>query len=194
MQGWHRSCRREIRNQQAACSRREQEDNDSRHACRNCQSCRAAKLWKQPADAASRRQATAGLVADGRHLANRAREEAENYKDTYRTQIPAKVGLSSQLPRCSTDFVPVQILADRMGLYMQAYTLYSSVRPFGITSIMGCIDRYGPALYMTEPNGVYWGYRGCATGKGRQLAKTEIEKLDLDNITCKDALKHVALM
>ena len=81
-----------------------------------------------------------------------------------------------------------------MGLYMQAYTLYSSVRPFGITSIMGCTDRYGPALYMTEPNGVYWGYRGCATGKGRQLAKTEIEKLDLDNITCKDALKHVALM
>lgn len=77
---------------------------------------------------------------------------------------------------------------------MQAYTLYSSVRPFGITLIMGCVDKNGPALYMTEPNGVYWGYRGCATGKGRQMAKTEIEKLDLESLTCREVLKHAALM
>ena len=81
-----------------------------------------------------------------------------------------------------------------MGLYMQAYTLYSSVRPFGITAIMGSVDKTGPAIYMIEPNGVYWGYRGCATGKGRQLAKTEVEKLDLDNMTCEDAVKHAALI
>lgn len=91
-----------------------------------------------------------------------------------------------------------QILADRLGLYMQAYTLYSSVRPFGVTAILGCDDAKsssgGPGLYMIEPNGVYWGYRGCATGKGRQLAKTEIEKLDLDNMTCEEALKHAALI
>lgn len=47
---------------------------------------------------------------------------------------------------------------------------------------------------MIEPSGVYWGYRGCATGKGRQLAKTEIEKLDLDNLTCEEAVKHIALI
>lgn len=88
----------------------------------------------------------------------------------------------------------MQILADRMGLYMQAYTLYSSVRPFGVTAIMGVVDKSGPALYMIEPNGVYWGYRGCATGKGRQLAKTAIEKLDLDNMTCEEAVKHAALI
>ena len=81
-----------------------------------------------------------------------------------------------------------------MGLYMQAYTLYSSVRPFGITAIMGSVDKTGPAIYMIEPNGVYWGYRGCATGKGRQLAKTEVEKLDLDNMTCEEAVKHAALI
>ena len=59
---------------------------------------------------------------------------------------------------------------------------------------MGVVDARGPALYMIEPNGVYWGYRGCATGKGRQLAKTEIEKLDLDNLTCEEAVKHAALI
>ena len=67
---------------------------------------------------------------------------------------------------------------------MQAYTLYSSVRPFGITSIVGGWDseaelpvdgqvgsgarrsvaggkdegirKGGPGLYMIEPSGLYW--------------------------------------
>ena len=85
-------------------------------------------------------------------------------------------------------------MADRLGLYCQAYTLYSSVRPFGVTSIVGIVDKAGPSIYMIEPSGVYWGYRGCATGKGRQLAKTEIEKLDLENMTCEEAVKHAALI
>lgn len=143
-------------------------------------------------------QAATGLVADGRHLANRARDEAENYKDTYRVQIPSKVSnprrsLLLKLPSL-TQVPSSQILADRIGHYCQAYTCYSSVRPFGVSAIIGCVDKSGPAIYMIEPSGVYWGYRGCATGKGRQLAKTEIEKLDLDNMTCEEALKHVALI
>ena len=36
-------------------------------------------------------KATAGLLADGRHLANRARDEALNYRDLYRSAPPAKV-------------------------------------------------------------------------------------------------------
>ena len=33
----------------------------------------------------------AGLLADTRHLAGRAREEAVNYRNIYRSPIPAKV-------------------------------------------------------------------------------------------------------
>lgn len=74
-------------------------------------------------------------------------------------------------------------LADRMGSYVQAYTLYNSVRPFGITAIVGGWDSEidlpvdgqvgtgpktggvgripgaksgGPGLYMIEPSGLYW--------------------------------------
>ena len=76
-------------------------------------------------------------------------------------------------------------LASRVGGYVQAYTLYSSVRPFGVTAILGGWDseaetpvdgqvgegprsggggksadanikRGGPALYMIEPSGLYW--------------------------------------
>lgn len=44
-----------------------------------------------------------------------------------------------------------------MGGFAQAYTLYSSVRPFGITAIIGGVDEDGkPGLYMIEPSGLYW--------------------------------------
>jgi 20S proteasome subunit alpha 7 len=43
-----------------------------------------------------------------------------------------------------------------MGLYLHAYTCYSSVRPFGVTAIAGLVDKDGPHLYMFEPSGVYW--------------------------------------
>lgn len=40
-------------------------------------------------------QATSGLLADGRALANRARDEAQNYRDTYMAPPPLKVSLPS---------------------------------------------------------------------------------------------------
>ncbi|KAL2257199.1 hypothetical protein VTK26DRAFT_522 [Humicola hyalothermophila] len=129
-----------------------------------------------------------GMVPDGRHFVDRARDEARAWRDTFKTPIS------------TAD------LASRMGGYMQAYTLYQSVRPFGITAIIGGFDSTeearvdgevgsgpacgaggkvagkahgGPFLYMVEPSGLYWGYYGAATGKGRQAAKAELEKLDL---------------
>ncbi len=49
-----------------------------------------------------------------------------------------------------------KILADRVAYYVQAYTLYSSVRPFGISAILAVVDNDGPGLYMIEPSGVYY--------------------------------------
>ncbi|KAK9768127.1 putative proteasome subunit alpha type-7 [Basidiobolus ranarum] len=118
--------------------------------------------------------ATAGLIADARHIVNRTREEAQSYRDNYSVAIPGKM------------------IADRIGQYVQAYTLYSSVRPFGCSTIVGLIDQEGPQLYMVEPSGVYWGYHGCAIGKGKQVAKTEIEKLKLEEMTVREAVKEAA--
>ena len=134
-------------------------------------------------------QVSSGLLPDGRHFTSRARDEASSWRGTYKAPIP------------------VSSLANRMGSYVQAYTLYNSVRPFGITAIVGGWDAEtevdvdgsvgsgpkigsggktagvkegGPYLYMIEPSGTYWGYYGAATGKGRQAAKAELEKLKLD--------------
>lgn len=38
------------------------------------------------------------------------------------------------------------------------------------------------------------GYNGAAVGKGRQLAKTELEKLKLSELTTREAVYEVARM
>ncbi|KAH9062171.1 20S proteasome subunit [Lactarius vividus] len=118
--------------------------------------------------------ASSGLLADGRHLSNRARDEAASYRDNYKEPSPLKA------------------LADRLGLYVQVYTLYSSVRPFGCSTILGGIDKDGPSIYVIEPSGVFYGYNGAAVGKGRQLAKTELEKLKLAELTTREAVFEAA--
>jgi 20S proteasome subunit alpha 7 len=118
--------------------------------------------------------AIAGLLADGRHIVKRARDEAENYRDIYRVPIPGPM------------------IAQRVGQYIGAYTLYSSVRPFGSAVIIASVDQNGPHLYMAEPSGVCWGYFGCAIGKGKQIAKSEIEKLNLSEMTIEQGVKEAA--
>jgi len=118
--------------------------------------------------------ATAGYLADGRHLSNRARSEASNFREFYHS--------------------PPQIkdITERLGQYVQVYTLYSSVRPFGISTILGGVDKTGPNLYVVEPSGVFFGYHGAAVGKGRQLAKTELEKLKLADLSTREAVFEAA--
>jgi len=102
-------------------------------------------------------QATAGLLADGRQISNRARDEAASYHETYRAPPPLKVlSYSDMMYRNRVLTLAAQNIADRLGLYVQAYTLYSSVRPFGISTILGAIDNDGPALYVVEPSGVFY--------------------------------------
>lgn len=117
-----------------------------------------------------------GLIPDGRHLVNRGREEASSFKKLY------------------SEPIPIPAFADRVGQYVQAYTLYNSVRPFGITTIFGGVDNNGAHLYMLEPSGAYWGYKGTATGKGRQAAKAELEKLvdTRPSLSAREALREAA--
>lgn len=108
-----------------------------------------------------------GLAPDGRHFVSRARDESSSWRSIYKAPIP------------------ISALANRLGGYVQAFTLYSSVRPFGVTSIIGGWDSEaeqavdgevgsgpksgaggktegaksgGPGLYMIEPSGLYWVY------------------------------------
>uniref|UniRef100_A0A0V0G5Y8 Proteasome subunit alpha type n=2 Tax=Triatominae TaxID=70999 RepID=A0A0V0G5Y8_TRIDM len=119
--------------------------------------------------------AVAGLISDARQLAEVARTEAANYRSQYKSSIPLKY------------------LNERVSMYMHAYTLYSAVRPFGCSVILSSYNSVsGPEMYMIDPSGVSYGYFGCAVGKAKQAAKTEIEKLKLKDMTCKELVKEAA--
>ena len=109
----------------------------------------------------------AGKIPDGRHLMSHSRTEAAKFLKDYALPISGRT------------------LADRLSLYLNAYTLYNSVRPFGCTEI---IASYSPdegyGLYMLEPSGLYYGYSCCTAGKGRQTAKAQFEKHDFSKLSC----------
>uniref|UniRef100_A0A8C1I9S0 Proteasome subunit alpha type n=2 Tax=Cyprinus carpio TaxID=7962 RepID=A0A8C1I9S0_CYPCA len=128
--------------------------------------------------------AVAGLLADARSLSEVSREEASNFRSNYGHDIPLK---NEEIK------IRHKHLADRVAMYVHAYTLYSAVRPFGCSFILGSYDEDdGPQLYMVDPSGISYGYWGCAIGKAKQAAKTEIEKLQMKEMTCRELVKEVA--
>ena len=55
----------------------------------------------------------------------------------------------------------VQHLMNRVSSFMHVYTLYSAVRPFGCSLVMGSYGPEGPSLYMADPSGVSWVRQAC---------------------------------
>jgi 20S proteasome subunit alpha 7 len=118
--------------------------------------------------------AIGGVLPDGRQLVNRCRDEASNYKRNFGIAIPGK------------------ILSQRLAMYVHAYTEYWHLRPFGVSSLMAIYDDDGPQLYMIEPSGECHKYFAIAVGKGSQHARVELEKLDLKQMTCAEAIVKCA--
>eukprot|EP01015_Nassula_variabilis_P030725 TRINITY_DN679_c0_g1_i12.p1 TRINITY_DN679_c0_g1~~TRINITY_DN679_c0_g1_i12.p1 ORF type:complete len:249 (-),score=34.64 TRINITY_DN679_c0_g1_i12:94-840(-) len=115
-----------------------------------------------------------GKIPDGVHIVNRARSESKEYTETFGVPISGK------------------ILADRLGQFVHVNTLYYFYRPYGSAGIIGSYDASGPSLFMYESNGVCVGYHACAIGKGKQTARSELEKRDFKSMTCREALQQIA--
>lgn len=131
--------------------------------------------------------ASTGFLPDARVLVSRAIDEAKDWKEMY------------------GDCIPPKVLADRLGSYVHYFTLHGALRPFGAACVLGAYnqDSQTCSLYMVEPNGAAFSYYGVATGKGKQAAKTELEKLSLHKsqpepgsgsggCTTDEAVKHIA--
>lgn len=72
-------------------------------------------------------------------------------------------------------------------------TVYASQRPYGSAVIIAGHDNLkGFSLYMVEPSGASFEYFGCASGRGKQIARNEIEKKNFRDMTVVDALPLVA--
>ena len=104
----------------------------------------------------------------------RAREEAIQYEKMFGIKIPGAA------------------LADRLGQKAHMNTVYASQRPFGSSVILATYDHIkGLGLFMVEPSGSSFEYFGCASGRGKQLARNEIEKKNFRELTVNEALPLV---
>lgn len=119
--------------------------------------------------------AVVGLNADGRQLVKTGREESSNFLDTFGQTIPSNV------------------LASRVATVAHSFTLHGSSRPFGCTCLIASYDEDDRSCYLhvVDPSGTFFRYKACAAGRGGHAAKTELEKLDLTSMTCRQAVDHI---
>lgn len=94
--------------------------------------------------------------------------------------------------------IPSKVLGERLASYVHYFTLHGSLRPFGTSALVASYDPETKqhSLQMVEPSGVAYTYYGCAAGKGRQPARTELEKLDVHkpetSIDVREGVKQLA--
>jgi len=109
--------------------------------------------------------AISGLSSDARVLVDQARIFAQSNKMTYDEPID------------------VEILSKRVCDLMQSYTQHGGVRPFGVSMLIGGVDRVGNKLFQTDPTGSYWGYKAIAIGAGGDTVREILEREYLDDMT-----------
>jgi 20S proteasome subunit alpha 7 len=105
--------------------------------------------------------ASTGFLPDARLLVQCTVEEVAAWQEQYGGKIPPHV------------------LAERLGSYVHYFTLHGALRLFGAAAVLAGFDEDTTecSLQLLEPNGAPYSYFGVATGKGKQAAKTELEKL-----------------
>lgn len=100
----------------------------------------------------------AGLASDGRMLIDYARSLALQHRLIY------------------DELISIDYLTKSISDLKQVYTQHGGVRPFGVSLIIGGLDKGGPKLMMTEPSGQYMPYYAVAIGQGGYLATEFLEK------------------
>jgi proteasome alpha subunit len=112
----------------------------------------------------------AGFLADARVLVNQSRVRAQVHKITY--EEPADV------------WSIARVIGDRM----QVSTLYAGLRPFGVSFLIGGVDKSGPHVIEADPSGTLFEWQAYALGRGAVLANKILKQKWKENMTEKDAI------
>lgn len=102
--------------------------------------------------------ATAGHVADGRHLVDFARRQAQIERLRYAEPLGVEA-----LTKTITD-------------YMQLYTQSGGVRPFGVALLIGGLEDGVPRLYEADPGGAPREWQATAIGGDQAGLLNELEQ------------------
>jgi len=110
-----------------------------------------------------------GMVADGLHIIDVARNRAQNHRLIY------------------DDVKSVEALAKEVSAYMMQATQYGGLRPYAVSFLIGGIDS-SPRLFEIEPGASFLGYKADAIGIGKKTATEILMKEYKDNMSLDDAI------
>jgi proteasome alpha subunit len=113
----------------------------------------------------------AGYLADARVLVNQARVRAQVHKITYE------------------EIIDVWSLARTIGDRMQLSTLYAGLRPFGVSFLVGGVDKTGPHIIETDPSGMLYEWQAYAIGRGGVVANKILKQKWKKDMSENEAIK-----
>jgi proteasome alpha subunit len=112
----------------------------------------------------------AGLLADARVLINQARVRSQIHRVTYEESIDIwNVG---------------RLIGDKM----QISTLYAGLRPYGVSFLLGGVDKSGVHLIESDPSGMLYEWQSYAIGRGAQTANKIFKQKWKPTLTEKEAV------
>ena len=113
----------------------------------------------------------AGFLADARSLMQMVRVRAQMHKITYEEPID------------------IWNVGKLIGNRMQLITQYGGLRPFGVSMLLGGVDKSGIHLLETDPSGTLFEWRAQAIGRGATLANKILNQKWKENLSEKEAFE-----
>jgi len=115
--------------------------------------------------------AIVGLSSDARVLIDQARIYAQSNRLTYDEPID------------------IEVVTKRVCDIQQLYTQHAGVRPFGVSTIFGGVDKTGNRLFGTHPSGTYRGHKATAVGAGRETVISILKEEYREDMRLEEAIK-----
>lgn len=110
-----------------------------------------------------------GLVSDGLHVIGVMRNKTQTHRMVY------------------DETESVETIAREISEEMQMATQYGGVRPYGISLLIGGIDKI-PRLFEVDAGASYIGYKADAIGAGKKIAEEMLVKGYKDDMPVDDAI------
>ncbi|MDE1855078.1 MAG: archaeal proteasome endopeptidase complex subunit alpha [Candidatus Micrarchaeota archaeon] len=114
--------------------------------------------------------AYSGIVADGLHVIDEIRSEAQSHRMVY------------------DEVKSVEAIAKGLSFYILQATFYGGVRPYGVSLLVGGIDTES-RLYEVGPDAALLGYKADAIGVGKKVATDMLVKEYKEGLSTDEALK-----
>jgi len=111
-----------------------------------------------------------GLSADARQIVSLAIDEIQINKVQY------------------GDEISIKNLVENICEYINIFSRYQAVRPFGVVMLFGGIDKTGIHLYATDPSGAFVEYKAICEGKKNESVVKYLEKNYEENLNFEKAL------